>query len=267
MQTIALTCYNYKEVNKMPQVIFKKMSLEDNIKFIKTIINDKNNYIDIYQKTISLFPELTNIKNKSEITEIVTNYYNNNINNLEYDVKKYNKNWNKYNNNFFQELTKYLEIKWPSNHNIIEATVGIIPVCPRYLKNFTFSVHDGIKNEFLIEICAHELCHFLWFEKWKELYPNCPKNEFESPHIPWIYSEMVVDPILNSKNLQKVFDNQKHKYAYDSFYEIEYNNENIMNKLNEIYQSPLSIENKIKTGYQYISNYFNKEKESITKTR
>ena len=38
MQTIAqliLTCYNYKEVNKMPQVIFKKMSLEDN----KTILN------------------------------------------------------------------------------------------------------------------------------------------------------------------------------------------------------------------------------------
>ena len=105
-------------------------------------------------------------------------------------------------------------------------------------------------DEQLVETCAHELCHFLWFEKWKEIFPGYNKEEFNSPSIIWEYSEMVVDPILNSSEFAKLF-NKKARYAYDSFYE----NEGFMEGLFEIYDQNIPIEEKIKKGFEYVKNY------------
>ena len=161
-----------------------------------------------------------------------------------------------YNDSFFDKLTTYLDCSWPVEHNIIHVTVGIIPVCPRYLDDFSFSVHDGLNDDQLIETCAHELCHFLWFKKWKELYPDCPREEYESPSIVWEYSEMVVDPILNSSKISRVFNNKKTRYCYDYFYNIYDKDELLMNKLTKIYnENDISIERKIEKGYKYIKSF------------
>ena len=162
----------------MPKVEFKIMSLEDNINFIKEIYYSDDNILDIYKYTISLFPDLSDIpKNASKkdidskIEAVVTKRYNDRKEMIEDDILRYQKLWEPYNDKFFDALANYLNIKWPTNHDTIIADVGIIPVCPRYLKDFRFSIHDGMKDDLLIETCAHELCHFLWFEKWKEIYP------------------------------------------------------------------------------------------------
>ena len=52
----------------------------------------------------------------------------------------------------------------------------------------------------------HELCHFLFFEKCKEIFPNWKYEDFDSPSILWYLSEIVVDPILNSNDIQKWVD-------------------------------------------------------------
>ena len=74
----------------MPKVIFKKMSLEDNINFIKEIINDKDSILDIYTYTINLFPELKDISLDDskeaidkKIRDVVTKQYNSLINLME----------------------------------------------------------------------------------------------------------------------------------------------------------------------------------------
>ena len=127
----------------------------------------------------------------------------------------------------------------------MEATVGIIPVCPRYLDKFSFSVHDGLTDEQLIETCAHELCHFLWFEKWKKLYPDCPIKEYERPYVVQQYSEAVVDPILNASGIKELF-NSNNAFSYDSFYE---NYDNLMNELIDIYLKDLDIDARINEGF------------------
>lgn len=251
----------------MPKVVFEKMSLEDNINFVKEILNDKDGILDTHTYTINLFPELQEISLDSpqeiidkKISEIVTKYYNN-YDKFEDDINRYSNVWEKYNDSFFDKLTNYLNTSWPVEHNIIHVTVGIIPVCPRYLDNSSFSVHVGISNDQLIETCAHELCHFLWFKKWKELYPNSNPEDFESPHIIWEYSEMVVDPILNSKIMTSVLKRNS-RYSYDSFYEIYDEKEKMMDKLFNIYNQDIDIEHKISEGFDYISTLITSKKVS-----
>ena len=98
-----------------------------------------------------------------------------------------------------------MNIKWPNNLKEISATVGLIPVFPRYLDNFSFSIGTGVDDSKLLEVCAHETLHFLWFEKWKQIHPETPRREYDSPYLVWQYSEMVTDPILNNKPFSTIF--------------------------------------------------------------
>ena len=47
----------------------------------------------------------------------------------------------------------------------------------------------------MIEVSAHEILHFLWFKKWKEVFPETGLKEYESPHLVWRLSE-IMDPII-----------------------------------------------------------------------
>ena len=241
----------------MKKVVFKKMDLQDNIDLVKLSYFDKDEILNLHECTINLFPKLKNINKNCKkedidrlIEEVVTEEYRKKEDLLTKNVDKYQKLWDKYNDSFLKILSMYLNVSLP-NKDIV-ATVGIIPVCPRYLDEFSFSVHDDIPDNILIETCAHELCHFLWFQKWKKLYPNYNKDDFESPSKIWEYSEMVVDPILNSEEFVSLFG-KKTRYAYDYFYE----KDGLMDGLFNIYSQDIPIEKKIIKGFQYIKKIKN----------
>ena len=106
----------------------------------------------------------------------------------------------------------------------------------------------------LLRTCAHETLHFLWFEKWKQLHPETSRREFDSPYLVWKYSEMVTDPILNSKSFSDLF--VLNERGYDSFYELKDGNSKVMDNLRQIYSKDIAIEEKIDTGYEYVSSIF-----------
>lgn len=236
----------------MVKVIFKKMDLQDNIDLVKMSYYDDGEILNVHERTINLFPRLKDINKNCKkedidrlIEKVVTEEYTKNEDLLTKYVANYQKLWDKYNDKFLKILSKYLNVSLP-NKDIV-ATVGFIPICPRYLDKFSFSVHDSIPDDFLIETCAHEICHFLWFKKWKKLYPNYNIDDFESPNKIWEYSEMIVDPILNSDECVSLFG-KKTRYAYDYFYD----QEGLMDNLFNIYSQEIPIEDKIKKGYEYI---------------
>ncbi len=152
-----------------------------------------------------------------------------------------------------------MNIKWPNNLKEISATVGLIPVFPRYLDNFSFSIGTGVDNSKLLEVCAHETLHFLWFEKWKQIHPETPRREYDSPYLVWQYSEMVTDPILNNKPFSTMFEFDER--GYDSFYELEDDSSKVMDKLRNIYSKNISIEEKMNDGFNYINRVLNKDKD------
>lgn len=156
----------------------------------------------------------------------------------------------KYNNLYFETLSNYLEIQWPSNIDIIEGKVGLIPVYPRYLDSFSFAIATGVAEQEIIETCAHETLHFLWFQKWKKIHPETPRREYDSPYITWQYSEMVTDPILNNKPFADIFDFEEK--GYDSFYELYDEDTLVMDNLREIYSKNIPINKKIDKGFDYV---------------
>lgn len=248
---------------KTPKLKFRKMSLQENIELIKWAYYENDDLFNIHNFTIKYFPKLENLdKNlsKEKINQIIENVvresYEKHKNEIEKEIKRYNAIWQPYNDLYFKTLSNYLNISWPNNIDIVEGRVGLIPVFPRYLDSFSFSVSINMSDQQLIETCAHETLHFLWFEKWETIYPETPRAEFESPYIVWQYSEMVTDPILNNKPFSNIFDFQEKGYA--SFYEMYDGKTLVMDKLRKIYSKNITTEEKIKNGFDYITKVLKK---------
>ena len=242
----------YMKYKKSLIVEFKVMTLEENIDLVKYAYKEKDKTLDTYKYVTGLFPELKEIKKdldiNKQIEDIVNKRYYDNFDLLNQKITEYTNIWNKYNDIYLKSLSEYFDISNLKVSKII-ANVGIIPIFPRYLDTYSFSI-GIVDEEKLIETTSHEILHFFWFEKWKEMFPNYKKEEFETPNLIWKYSEMVVDPILNSKIFKDIFKiNYK---AYDSFYGLYDQEVKVMDKLKEIYNENTSISNKILLGYEYI---------------
>ena len=148
---------------KIPKIEFKVMTLEENIETIKWAYYENNGVLSVHSYTIQYFPELANIDKSIPqgevykiIEEIVKKDYNKYKSRIEEEVKRYNLLWEKYNDLYFLTLSKYLDIEWPSDLDIIEGKVGLIPVFPRYLDSFSFAIATGGEEWKIIETCAHE---------------------------------------------------------------------------------------------------------------
>lgn len=250
----------------IPKVEFRPMTLEENIETIKWAFYEDNGDLSVHYYTIKYFPELATIdlnSSKEEvyrmIETIVTNDYTKYKVRIHSEVERYNNLWNEYNNKYFEILSEFLGVDFPNNIKEINAYVGLIPVFPRYLDSFSFSISTGVDDWKLIETTAHETLHFLWFEKWKKMYPKTPRRHFDSPYLEWKYSEMVTDPILNNNPFNELFNFTEK--GYDSFYELYDNDKLVMDKLRKIYSTDASIEEKIEKGFVYINSYFNKTNE------
>ncbi len=249
-------------MKKVPKLLFKKMSLEENIDTIKWAYYENNGLLSVHNYTVSYFPELADLDEKLSkeevyiiIEDIVKKDYEKYTNRLQEETERYNKLWIEYNDSYFEMLSDYLEIEWPKKE--IEAKVGLIPVFPRYLDEFSFSVGTGIEDWKVIETCAHETLHFLWFEKWKKLFPKTPRRYYDSPYIEWEYSEIVTDPILNNKPFNKLFDFEEK--GYNSFYKMYDGEELVIDKLRDVYSEETPINEKIVIGFDYLKKY-NEEK-------
>ena len=245
--------------NMIPKIKFREMTLQENIDIIKWAYYEKNKTLSVHDYTIKYFPELANLYHNlskkeeyKKIEKIVTNKYKQCYKEIKNNTKRYNSLWKEYNDKYFSMLSTYFNIEWP-NITIIEATVGLIPVFPRYLDQFSFSI--GIVEDWkLIETAAHETLHFMWFEKWKQLHPETPRKEYDSPYLIWQYSEMVTDPILNNKPFSEIFGNVFTERSYDNFYKLKDKNNSVMNVLKNIYTENIPIEQKMNKGYTYIKS-------------
>lgn len=248
----------------MSDINFEKMSLEDNIDIVKWSYYSEG-YIHDY--TINLFPELSSFEKgklseqdkDKELEKVVKDYYDKYLEYIASKLDEYKKEWSKYNDVYFNTLKNYLNTELPNKD--ITCYVGIIPIYPRNINDNYFAISTKVKDEEFLRVCAHEILHFLWFKKWQSMYPKTSKKEFNAPYLPWKYSEMITDPILNSKEIQKVFNHKFKEFTYDEFYLLEYNKENVMKHLVSIWQKNINIEDKIIEGYEYIKLvFYEKEK-------
>ena len=236
-------------------VKFRPMTLEENIENVKWAYFSSGNVhdytINYYQELADIDNELSNDEINKIITSVVENKYYENINLINEDVIRYNTIWKNFNDLYFMKLASYFKIDWPKI-DIIDASVGLIAVFPRYLSRFAFSVGTRLDDSILLKVVAHETLHFMWFQKWEAIYPKIPKEEYDAPYLSWQYSEMVTDTILNHEPFVSVFNNSFKERSYEYFYSYYDGSELVMDKIDSIFCSDYEIEDKMKLGRKFL---------------
>ncbi len=245
----------------LPKVVFEKLDIDenlDNLVWYARPENSANSPLNFYEFTLELFPELKGkIKEgmtyqeiylvlDKEVRPILENFYNNNE-----DIERYASIWEEVNDSVMLALEKRLDIKWPKDIKII-CRVGLLPVCPRDIENTTFVLNYGVDRDKLIAISIHEICHFIYFEKWKEINPNYTSEEFDNPHIAWYLSEAMIDPLINNEEFKKY--TKEEMSSYSVFYETYIEGKSIIEILRE-YVNNYSIDEAIKKGYELFKKY------------
>lgn len=174
-----------------------------------------------------VYPELKPIQNQNGSKEEILKKYQEFSENIHktknpeiLDFKeKLQNEWDKIGSDFLRLLAKSLETSWPEDKPEIVGYISILPVFPRFLDEYSFCVgYKGLEN--MIEVSAHEITHFLWFKKWKEVFPESKREEYESPNLIWRLSE-IMDPIILQCNpeINKLI--KPKKWGYSSFENIK----------------------------------------------
>ncbi len=117
---------------------------------------------------------------------------------------RFEREWRKREKRFFERIAEIMGTAWPKNRPHIRADISINPICPRFLDDWSFTMSYRADPSFAMEIIMHECVHFLYFKKWKEVFPNAKRRTFDSPHIEWVLSELVAPIILNDPLIQTI---------------------------------------------------------------
>lgn len=240
----------------LPKVRFEKMSVEDNINdlvYYSKIGNSDNAPLNYFEFLIRLFPVLDG-KFKRGITDMesymildkdVRPILNDLFNNSKDDYK-YQTIWDVVNNDIMRELENRLETKWDIDE--VVCRLGMFPVLSRDILGGTYDINYGSDRDSIIVTGIHELCHILYFKKWREMFPNCKEEEYDNPHIAWYLSEAMIDPLLNNDVFKKYTNEEL--LSYSVFYEIIIEGKSVVEILRE-YVNNYKIEEAIKKGYEF----------------
>lgn len=139
------------------------------------------------------------------LKKYINQYRKDNKSKMEKGRQRYENSWRLIEERYLSVLSSIMEIGWPSRRRSIKAFVSINPICPRFLDDWSFSIYYSYeKIGRTKEIIMHEICHFLYFEKWKEMFPDSDREMYESPHIEWHLSEILAPVILNDPRIQEI---------------------------------------------------------------
>jgi len=148
---------------------------------------------------------------------------------------KYQTEWQKIEKDFFILLSEVIQIDWPKNRKIIKAMISVNPICPRFLNDWSFSVFYNYKKiSYAMEVIMHECCHFLYFEKWKKMYPKINHKKFESPYLEWHLSEILAPIILNDSRIQKLLGQKAVFYVEHK--KLKISNKTVPKYFNDLYK-------------------------------
>ena len=99
-------------------------------------------------------------------------------------------------------------------------------------------------------MALHEMIQFVWFFVWEKLFTDDPAGS-ERPHLPWIFSEMAVEPVMRDSRLKEL-----NPYfsdggcVYDCFYSMQVKGRPILEWMNQLYTSR-SIQAFMKDGLAF----------------
>src|SRR3989344_4728287 len=157
-------CFFLLEDNPFKKETVKFLQ-EDHLTLKKIISKNKN--INFQKKAIKDYVDEYFQKHKDELEA-----YNGNIHSV----------WTKLEKKVFQRLSELLNTDLKGLESIV-CYMGIVRLYPRDLQSLSFQIYfkDYIFRS--LATILHEVTHFIYFKKLRELFPNSIEDTFEAPMI------------------------------------------------------------------------------------
>lgn len=155
---------------------------------------------------------------------------------LQEKVNKYNARWEECCSQIVSALEVAFECDLTEVFQDMRGYITFNCISPRYLENSSFDVFYLNSENGAIGLAIHEIIHFVWFYVWSKHFKDSAE-EYETPHLKWILSEMVVDSFMRDERLAGI--NPYHAHggsAYPYFYTLQVDGENILETLHEMRQ-------------------------------
>lgn len=240
----------------MPKVRFTHISLSKEVDLIHGFLFQNEwgwgkYIIKIHPKINKVFSFKTEAEQIKFLRNYTVQFKKDNQKLIEKNKIKYQREWQKIEKDFFIILSEIMQIDWPKNKKIIKSMISVNPICPRFLNDWSFSIFYNYKKmSHTMEVIMHESCHFLYFEKWKKLYPKVNNKKFESPHIEWHLSELIAPIILNDQRIKKILK-QKANF-YEEHKKIKIYNKTAPEYFSELYNTSKNFEQFLDKSYTAI---------------
>lgn len=238
-----------------PSVSFYVLNKDACIRSVSQFFDDNNLPFGRFQSYIAsnfsfdlkYLESLPQEQRRKEIYTLLENIYNEKLEQMQKAKCDVEKLFNESKDEIFSTIESVFNINLAEKN--IKAGIMFNQVCPRYLEEFAFEIYYGASAKYNLQTCIHEIIHFYYFEKWKEVFTNYDSKTFEAPHLIWLLSEMSIDAIFKSTSLKKFLTDNMPAYQY--FYSASINGKPILLTLKNLFENN-SIENYFKKAMDFI---------------
>lgn len=219
------------EFQKQEQSEFFKESL---YYFYTQINKDKVNKLDDSKKKEYIMAELWKV-------------YRTNQSLFKEKIQAYQQHWNDNEEIIIQAFEDIFDLDLKDHFNSMKAYISLNPICPRYLDSNTFDIFYLNSAQGALGMSLHEITHFVWFKKWNTHFQD-NWEEYDSPHLKWVFSEMVVESILSDKRLH-MLNPYSGECVYKYFYNMKINGKPILEIIDSLFHDN-SITDFMEKGYE-----------------
>lgn len=151
----------------------------------------------------------------------------------------YNEHFLKYEDQINDALSDAFEIDTRDLFNDLTGYIGMNPICPRFLKDRYFDVFYKNSARGALGMSLHEMIHYVWFHVWNRCFRDS-YDEYETPSLKWILSEMVVESIMSDERLSSInpyYPREHGGCVYGYFLDMVVDSRLILDTLLELYKN------------------------------
>lgn len=234
------------------RVVYEVPDVEKQISLFKYFLNINKKFQN------SLYIEYPDLK-RNDLNEFVKLLYHSKKNELESIKEEVQEGWNDVEEKVLEEFSNILHKEWTLEK--IPGGISLLPFSTRDLKEKRFDVFYRKNIQSILKTTTHELFHFIYFDKWKEIFPNTSIEEMDYPNPIWALSEVALPIMLNNSKVKDILGIEFKDYPM--FENEMYEGESIVLHIKKIYEENL-VEDFLKKSYEYILRYY-KQRERINK--
>jgi len=229
-----------------PKVIYEVPSLGQQISLFKYFVNINEKFRN------NLYLEYPKLKDQ-DLEKHVRILYQTKKEELE-DVKgnaQISWNINIIEEKILKEFSNILQREWELE--TIPGGISLIPFSIRDLEKKRFDVYYKKDILNILKTTTHELFHFIYFDKWQDIFPNTTIEEMDYPNPVWALSEIVLPIMLNNSKIKDILGIGFKNY---SMFENEIlEGEKVVLHIERIYKEN-ELEVFLRKSHEYILRYY-----------